>query len=201
MASFVHSFRYHSTDHIAKEYRILKRQKPHIFSSQPRVGSDIRANFITTYSVYLLSDDPEMSQVIFIFLIFGILLVLFIYLSYIFISYIYFFFFYSFIFLFSAVRRPPSSSSVSFRTLQTPVSDPHALSAADDRYRYRFNLESHDVLCMWRDAQNVLILRILWKICRESRVSDFLHCKECYWSTPFRNPVAHCMVGQPSKTQ
>ena len=143
MASFVHSFRYHSTDHIAKEYRILKRQKPRIFSSQPRVGSDIRANFITTYSVYLLSDDPEMSQVIFIFLIFGILLVLFIYLSYIFISYIYLFIF---IHLFSYF--PPSSSSVSFRTLQTPVSDPHALSAADDRYRYRFNLESHDVLCM-----------------------------------------------------
>ena len=86
MASFVHSFRYHCTDHIAKEYRILKRQ---IFSSQPRAGSDILPGLITTYSVYLLSDDPE------------IYICLIIYLSYIFILYIYLF-----LFLFSAVRRP-----------------------------------------------------------------------------------------------
>ena len=89
MASFVHSFRYHCTDHIAKEYRILKRQ---IFSSQPRAGSDILPGLITTYSVYLLSDDPE------------IYICLIIYLSYIFILYIYLF-----LFLFSAVRRPPSA--------------------------------------------------------------------------------------------
>ena len=86
MASFVHSFRYHCTDHIAEEYRILKRQ---IFSSQPRAGSDILPGLITTYSVYLLSDDPE------------IYICLIIYLSYIFILYIYLF-----SFLFSAVRRP-----------------------------------------------------------------------------------------------
>ena len=96
MASFVHSFRYHCTDHIAKEYRILKRQ---IFSSQPRVGGDILAGFITTYSVYLLSDDPE----IFVLYI--------IYLSYIFILYIYLV-----LFLFSAVRI-----RLRFLILQTPV--------------------------------------------------------------------------------
>ena len=104
MAPLVHSFRYHGTDHIAKEYRILKRQKPHIFSSQPRVGSDIRANFIATYSVYLLSDDPEMSQVIFIFLIFGILFVLFIFLADRFILY-----FYLFIFIHLFSYFPPSA--------------------------------------------------------------------------------------------
>ena len=60
-----HSFRHHGTDQIAKEFRKLKRQIPHIFSAQPRVGSDIRANFITGYSVYLLADDPEMSQLMF----------------------------------------------------------------------------------------------------------------------------------------
>ena len=32
------------TFNFAKEFRKLKRQKLHIFSSQPRVGSDIRAN-------------------------------------------------------------------------------------------------------------------------------------------------------------
>ena len=104
LASFVHSFLYHGTDHIAKEFRKLKRQKPHIFTSQPRVGSDIRGNLITTYSVYLLSDDPEMSQLIFIFLIFWILFVLFIYLSYILILHIYLFIFIHLFFLFSAVR-------------------------------------------------------------------------------------------------
>ena len=69
MASFVHSFRYRYIWTISqKEYRKLKLQKPHIFSFQPRVGSDIWANFITAYSVYLLSDDPEMSY-LFIYLI------------------------------------------------------------------------------------------------------------------------------------
>ena len=74
------------TDHIAKENRVLKRQKPHIFSSHPRVGSVIRANFKATHSVYLLFDDPEMSQLTFIFLLFWILFLLFIHLSYIFIK-------------------------------------------------------------------------------------------------------------------
>ena len=80
----------------------------------PRMGkteedwnSDIRAGFITTYSVYLLSDDPEMWQLIFIFSIFWILFVLFIYLSYIFILYIYLFIFIHLFFYFlpSAVCR------------------------------------------------------------------------------------------------
>ena len=61
------SFRYHCTDHIAKEYRTLKRQ---IFSSPPRVESDILAGFITTYSVYLVSDDPEIFVLLFIYLIY-----------------------------------------------------------------------------------------------------------------------------------
>ena len=41
-----------------------------VFSSQPKVGGDIRASHITAHSVYLLFDDPKMSQLIFIFLIF-----------------------------------------------------------------------------------------------------------------------------------
>ena len=108
MASFVHSFRHHGKDHIAKEFRKLKRQEPHIFSSQPRVGSDIRANFITAYSLYLLSDDPEMSLFNILNSVFY-LFVLFIYLSYIFILYSYLFiYFYLFICYFppSAIRRP-----------------------------------------------------------------------------------------------
>ena len=104
MASFVHSFRHHGKDHIAKEFRKLKRQKPHIFSSQPRVWSDIRANFITAYSLYLLSDDPEMSLFNILNSVFY-LFVLFIYLSYIFILYSYLFIF---IHLFVIFRRPPS---------------------------------------------------------------------------------------------
>ena len=116
VASFVHSFWHHGTDHVRKEFCKLKRQKPHIFSSQPRVGSDVRANFITTYSVYLLSDDPEMSQVIFIFLIFWILFVLLVYLCRIFILYIYLFIFIHLFFLFSEVRRPPSVSSLNTDT-------------------------------------------------------------------------------------
>lgn len=59
-----------------KEYRKLKRQKPHIFSFQPRVGSEIRANFITAYSVYLLFADLEMSY------LFILYIYLFIYLFY-----------------------------------------------------------------------------------------------------------------------
>ena len=74
--------------------------------------SDTRANFITAYSVYLLSDDPEMSQLIFVFLIFWILC--FIYLSCLFIIlYIYlihlFVYFYSFIYY-----LPLSTSAVRF---------------------------------------------------------------------------------------
>ena len=113
MASFVHSFEHHGMDHIAKELCTLKWLK------QPWVGSDIRANFITAYSAYLLSDDPEMSQLIFIFSIFWILLfffVLFIYLSYIFIWYIYLFIF---IHLFISFRCPPSAVRCSI--LQTPL--------------------------------------------------------------------------------
>ena len=75
------------------------------------MGSDIRANFITAYSVYLLSDDPEMSQLIFIFLIFWILFViylsyLFIYLSILYIYLIHLFILFIYL-IFSAFRRPP----------------------------------------------------------------------------------------------
>ena len=133
------------TWNIAKEFRKLKRQKLQIFSSQPRVGSDIWANYKTACSVYLLSDDPEMSQLIFKFLIFWILFFylffLFTYLSYVFILYIYLFFLFCYLLLSairhppsavrrppSAVRRPPSAvlhspfaSTVCFLLLQTPL--------------------------------------------------------------------------------
>ena len=111
MAPFVHSFRCRGTDHIAKEYRILKRQKPHIFYSQPRVGSGIQANFTTTYSVYLLSDDPEMSQLIFIFLIIWIISLIYLSILYIYLIHLLILFFCFFYF-------PPSA--VCFLTLQTP---------------------------------------------------------------------------------
>ena len=83
----------------------------HLFFPEPRVGSDIQANVIPAYSVYLLSDDPEMSQLtdIYIFNILNsvfYLFVLFIYLSYIFILYIYLLIF---IHLFIIFRRPPSA--------------------------------------------------------------------------------------------
>ena len=82
------------TLNIAKEFRKQKRRKLHIFSYEPRVGSDIRANYKTAYSVYLLCS-------LFIFYLF---------ISYIFILYIYLFI-YLFIFthLFIISRRKPSA--------------------------------------------------------------------------------------------
>ena len=88
MASFVHSFRYHCTDHIAKEYRILKRQ---IFSSQPRAGSDILPGLITTHSVTVSSLRRSRD----------------IYLSY-YLSILYIYIIHLFIFIF-IFRRPPSA--------------------------------------------------------------------------------------------
>ena len=66
----------------------------------------LTANFITAYSFYLLSADPEMSQLIFIFLIFWILFlfVLFIYLIYLSYTFIYLFLFIYLVF--SAICRP-----------------------------------------------------------------------------------------------
>ena len=77
----------------------------------PRVGSDIRANYITAHSdQYLLSDDPEMSQLIFIF--FSILnsIFLFIRLTYLslYLIYLSYTFIYLFIYLFIIFRHPPS---------------------------------------------------------------------------------------------
>ena len=113
MASLVHSLRHRArTFHTAKEFHKLKLQKLHIFTSQPRVGSDIRANYITSHSdQYLLSDDPEMSQLIFIFfsILNSIFLIyssnLFVIVSHIFILYIYLFIY---DFSPSAIRHPPS---------------------------------------------------------------------------------------------
>ena len=63
--------------------RKLKRQKLQIFSSQPLVGSDIRANYKTAYSVYLLSDDPEIiNDIVNSVFLFVCLCYLFIYLIY-----------------------------------------------------------------------------------------------------------------------
>ena len=42
------------TLNIAKEFRKQKQRRLHIFSYEPRVGSDILANYETAYSVYLL---------------------------------------------------------------------------------------------------------------------------------------------------
>ena len=87
-----------------------------VFSSKPKVGGDIRASHITAHSVYLLFDNPKMSQLIFIFLIFQILIfhlfvLFFIYLIYLSYTFIYLLFIYFYYF-------PPSA--VRFLTLQTP---------------------------------------------------------------------------------
>ena len=64
------------TFNIAKEFRKLKRQKLHILYTSFSPSHELEVTFEQTtklhYSVYLLSDDPEMSQLIFIFLIFWI---------------------------------------------------------------------------------------------------------------------------------
>ena len=97
----------------------LSERVEQAISSQPRVGSDIRASYKTAHSVYLLSDDPEISH---IFNSVFYLFVLFIFLSYIFILYIYLFiylFIHLFLFiylLFSAVCRPfPHFTDTPFR--------------------------------------------------------------------------------------
>ena len=46
--------------------------------------------------------------------------------------------------------RPPEPYKATFLSLT------RTLSTADDRRRDRFALESHHVLCMWRDTQHVL---------------------------------------------
>ena len=132
MASFVHSLRQGAvrTFNIAKKFRKLKRQKPHIYSSQPRVGSDTRANYKTAYSVYLVSDDPEMPDTtdIYIFNHDFWILFFFINLSYSFIylidlPYTFIYFFHLFIIFRqspSAVHHPTSASAVRFLVLQTP---------------------------------------------------------------------------------
>ena len=110
------------TLNIAKEFRKQKQRRLHIFSYEPRVGSDILANYKTAYSVYLLCS-------LFIFYLFS----LFIYLLYIYLIHLYIYLF-IFIHLFivsrrlpsavrrppSAIRHPPSTSAVRFRVLQTP---------------------------------------------------------------------------------
>ena len=123
---------------IAKEFRKQKQRRLHIFSYEPRVGSDILANYKTAYSVYLLCS---------LFSIFLIYLSL-IYLSY---TFIYLFiYFYSFIYYFtpSAIRPPPSA---------TRRPHPPSVSAS---YRHPFNAKSGALCfskqhCYWQDRLKI----------------------------------------------
>ena len=85
------------TLNIAKEFRKQKQRRLHIFSYEPRVGSDILANYKTAYSVYLLCS-------LFIFYLFF----LFIYLLYIYLIHLYIYLF-IFVHLFIISRRLPSA--------------------------------------------------------------------------------------------
>ena len=124
LLSFLFSAVRHPFTHFT-DTQIETTETINIFSSQPRVGNDIRANYKIAHSVYLLSNDPEMSQLIFIFLIFWILfficLVLLIYLSSIFIIYIYLFI-YLFIFIHSFIIfcRPPSAVRLPSSVIRRP---------------------------------------------------------------------------------
>ena len=104
------------TLNIANEFRKQKQRRLHIFSYEPRGGSDILANYKTAYSVYLLCS-------LFIFYLFS----LFIYLLYIYLIHLYIYLFLFIYLLFhafchppSAIRHPPSTSAVRFHVLQTP---------------------------------------------------------------------------------
>ena len=89
MASFVHFFRYHCTDHIAKEYRISNIEY-RVPATSWKWHSTRPHNYLLCLSSLRRSRD----------------ICLIIYLSYIFILYIYLV-----LFLFSAVRRAPSASA------------------------------------------------------------------------------------------
>ena len=129
------------TLNIAKEFRKQKQRRLHIFSYEPRVGSDILANYKTAYSVYLLCS-------LFIFYLFSLLSI-----SYIFILYIYIYiyiYFYSFIYYFtpSAIRPPPSA---------TRRPHPPSVSAS---YRHPFNAKSGALCfskqhCYWQDRLKI----------------------------------------------
>ena len=94
----------------------LSERLEQAISSQPRAGSDIRANY-KLQTLFIFSPTIQRRHIFLIFLIlFFYLFVLFIFLSYIFILYIYLFiylFIHSFIFihLFIIFRRLPSVSS------------------------------------------------------------------------------------------
>ena len=126
------------TLNIAKEFCKQRQRRLHIFSYEPRVGSDILANYKTAYSVYLLCS---------LFSIFLIYLSL-IYLSY---TFIYLFiYFYSFIYYFtpSAIRPPPSA---------TRRPHPPSVSAS---YRHPFNAKSGALCfskqhCYWQDRLKI----------------------------------------------
>ena len=76
----------------------LKRQAT-VFSSQPKVGSDIRANHITAHSRDVTTD----------IYVFNILISYFFHLFDLFLSILYIYLIHVFIFLFSPIRRPPSA--------------------------------------------------------------------------------------------
>ena len=120
------------TLNIAKEFRKQKQRRLHIFSYEPRVGSDILANYKTAYSVYLLCS-------LFIFYLFS----LFIYLLYIYLIHLYIYLF-IFIHLFIISRRLPSALHPS-------------VSAS---YRHPFNAKSGALCfskqhCYWQDRLKI----------------------------------------------
>ena len=198
MASFVHSLRNGAarTFNIAKKFRKLKRQKPDIYSSQPRVGSDIRANYKTACSVYLLSDDPEMSDTTDIYIFnhdFWILFFLIICLIYLSILYIYLIhlFFYFFIYiLFSAYRRPPSAirhppSVSSFYRLPIAGQIVHGFFLLSSSLSVALNFNSAFCCC----SRGVLPGEDLYPL-SESRVVVFAFVGQLHWRNLLVNQIS-----------
>ena len=109
MTSFVHSFRFYGTNHIAKEYRKLKRHKPHIFSSSHELEVTFEQ---TSWLPTFLSSRRRSSDVttdIHIFNILNFICLIYLPILYIFI----YLFIYLFLFIYFLIfRRPPSVSSL-----------------------------------------------------------------------------------------
>ena len=81
-------------------------------------NSEIRANYVTAHSVYLLSNNPEMSQLISIFLIFKFLQLLSICLIFIYLIHL----IHLFIYLFLIFRHPPSAIRYPPSAISHPLS-------------------------------------------------------------------------------